>query len=62
MQSKKKNTQCTWLPEHSEAISVMASLCSSNTSDRVMLLPLEGTSNTRTAPDETPGYQHNQFK
>lgn len=35
-------------------MSVMASLCSSKTSDRVMLLPLLGTSNTSTEPDETP--------
>lgn len=36
-------------------MSVMDSLCSSRTSDRVILLPLLGTSNTRIAPDETPG-------
>lgn len=35
-------------------MSVMDSLCSSRTSDRVILLPLLGTSNTRIAPDETP--------
>lgn len=45
----------TWLPEHSEAMSVMGSLCSSRTSDSVMLLPLLGTSNTRIAPFDTPG-------
>lgn len=44
----------TWLPEHSDARSVMASWCSSSTSDRVMLLPLLGMSNTNSAPDETP--------
>lgn len=44
----------TWLPEHSEAMSVMDSLCSSRTSDKVILLPLLGTSNTKIAPDETP--------
>lgn len=44
----------TRLPEHSEAKSVMDSLCSSSTSERVMLLPLMGTSNTSIEPDEMP--------
>lgn len=35
-------------------MSVTASVCSSRTSDNVMLLPLLGTSNTSTAPEETP--------
>lgn len=48
---------CTWLPEHSEAMSVIDSVCSSRTSDKVILLPLLGTSNTRIDPEETPRYE-----
>lgn len=52
--ARQAQTRCTWLPEHSDAMSVMDSLCSSRTSDSVILLPLLGTSKTKIAPDETP--------
>lgn len=55
-------THHTWLPEHSEAMSVMDSLCSSRISDRVILLPLLGTSNTRIEPDETPGKREKKYE
>lgn len=35
-------------------MSVTASVCSSSTSDKVILLPLLGTSNRSTAPDDSP--------
>ena len=54
MHTLNKHKRFTWLPEHSEAMSVIDSLCSSRTSDSVILLPLLGMSNTRIAPDETP--------
>lgn len=53
-QAQVKAEGYTRLPEHSDAISVMDSLCSSNTSDSIMLLPLLGMSNTSMKPVDTP--------
>lgn len=60
--TEEAHTRHTWLPEHSEAMSVMDSLCSSRISDRVILLPLLGISNTRIAPAETPGEREREIE